>query len=274
VRSLLYACFLSLIAGSVMAQQGIYSTRDNPQPPLAKPAPAQPLPDPRQLYAPERNYIQRPTASTPRRASQSPQQRAVPFGRASAPLPEAAQRGPRASAAAPVEAIDSGELDFLEETDIVSEELPPLAAEDATDEDTRATMYAEDDPSNPVRAVRIRALHKVTAKLQEVDVPIDGMVRFGRLGITPRACRTATDEYNPEMAALIDVLEYPSKRYDIAASAAGNMVDAQPIAMEQSPAEKERLLFSGWMFAKSPSINGLEHPVYDLRVVSCVHASD
>ncbi|HST92198.1 MAG TPA: DUF2155 domain-containing protein, partial [Brevundimonas sp.] len=30
-----------------------------------------------------------------------------------------------------------------------------------------------------------------------------------------------------------------------------------------------RQIFRGWMFASSPAINGLEHPVYDAWVVGC-----
>jgi hypothetical protein len=29
------------------------------------------------------------------------------------------------------------------------------------------------------------------------------------------------------------------------------------------------LIFSGWMFAQSPALSALEHPVYDIWVVDC-----
>ena len=29
------------------------------------------------------------------------------------------------------------------------------------------------------------------------------------------------------------------------------------------------LIFSGWMFCSSPAISALEHPVYDISLISC-----
>jgi len=36
-----------------------------------------------------------------------------------------------------------------------------------------------------------------------------------------------------------------------------------------SPTARQRNIFSGWMFASSPALNALEHPVYDIWVISC-----
>ena len=42
--------------------------------------------------------------------------------------------------------------------------------------------------------------------------------------------------------------------------------------VEVEPDEKPVLRFSGWMFASSPALSALEHPVYDLIVLDCVNA--
>ena len=44
--------------------------------------------------------------------------------------------------------------------------------------------------------------------------------------------------------------------------------------VEVKPDEKPVLRFSGWMFASSPALSALEHPVYDLIVLDCLNAAD
>jgi len=74
--------------------------------------------------------------------------------------------------------------------------------------------------------------------------PLDRPARFGSLEITVRRCYKAPPEEPPEAAAFLEI------------------VDVRP----DSP---EVLLFSGWMFASSPAVSALEHPVYDVWVLSC-----
>jgi hypothetical protein len=37
--------------------------------------------------------------------------------------------------------------------------------------------------------------------------------------------------------------------------------------------EDPKRLFSGWMFASSPALSALEHPVYDVWAVDCRNSS-
>ena len=270
----LSACMLATSAFA----QGIYSTRDNPTPPLARPqAPQQQpgLPDPRQLYAPQipSNTRGMLTPAPARPQFQSPQTRGVPFGRASAEAVAPVPRGPRSTAAAPVDDIDAGELDFLTDSGIISEELPPPVETTSEPAAPQITLYEEEDPSNPVRAVRLRALHKVTAKVEELEVALEEPVRFGQLAITPRSCRVAEAEFQPDSAAMVEVIEFPSRRYDVAQVTDGVVMGDVP-AWQQPRTEQGKPIFSGWMFSSSPSINGLEHPVYDVRLVGCVLANE
>ena len=39
---------------------------------------------------------------------------------------------------------------------------------------------------------------------------------------------------------------------------------AEPAAKEEAP-----VVFSGWMYASSPGLSALEHPVYDIWVIRC-----
>ncbi|MSO74628.1 MAG: DUF2155 domain-containing protein [Alphaproteobacteria bacterium] len=90
----------------------------------------------------------------------------------------------------------------------------------------------------------LQALDKVSARISVLTLPIDGMVKFGTLEITARACEKAPPEEPPENAAFLEIVE-----------ARGN--------------EAPQTLFSGWMFSSSPGLSALEHPVYDVWVLDC-----
>lgn len=98
-------------------------------------------------------------------------------------------------------------------------------------------------PSGP-QAVVLQALDKVTARISVVEVPVGGTARFGSLLIAARACQKSPPEEPPEAAAFLEITETP----------AGAIASS---------------LFSGWMFASSPALSALEHPVYDVWVKDC-----
>ncbi len=95
----------------------------------------------------------------------------------------------------------------------------------------------------------LQALDKVTARVSTIDAPVGQTVRFGTLEITVRACRKRPPEEPPESAAFLEIREQKEG-------------EAQP-----------SLLFSGWMFASSPALSTLEHPVYDIIVIDCKNSS-
>ena len=90
----------------------------------------------------------------------------------------------------------------------------------------------------------LQGLDKVTARVSRIEAPLGRMVRFGSLEIIPRACHKAPPEEPPESAAFLEI----------------RAVD---------PGEDPVDLFSGWMFASSPALSALEHPVYDIWVLDC-----
>ena len=107
---------------------------------------------------------------------------------------------------------------------------------------------AADGPVLPNRVAVLQGLDKVTARVSPVRAPLDEPTRFGTLEITARACRETLPTEPPESAAFLEIRELPSA--------------ADP----NLPPEE---LFSGWMFASSPAVSALEHPVYDVWVVDC-----
>jgi len=102
--------------------------------------------------------------------------------------------------------------------------------------------------ADPASIVVLRALDKITARVSVVEVPVGETVTFGSLRITARHCDKRPPEEPPESAAFLEVIEV-------------------------EPGEGETLRFSGWMFASSPALSAMDHPVYDLWVIDCTNAS-
>jgi hypothetical protein len=98
-------------------------------------------------------------------------------------------------------------------------------------------------------AAMLQGLDKTTARVSSFAAPIDIPARFGTLQITARTCQKKPPTEPPESAAFLEI------------------VDVRP----DSPAVP---VFSGWMFASSPAISALEHPVYDVWVVDCRAAGE
>lgn len=103
-------------------------------------------------------------------------------------------------------------------------------------------------PAEPFNVAVLRGLDKVTARTSTFEAPVDEMVRFGTLEIVARHCEKSPPEEPPEAAAFLHISEV--KRGE--------------------PAET---VFEGWMFASSPALSALEHPVYDVIVVDCAVSS-
>ena len=94
------------------------------------------------------------------------------------------------------------------------------------------------------RAVALRGLDKITGRPTNIFAPIGVPVHFATLTITARYCYSTPPSEPPETTAFLDVVDH-------------------------RPDQDERHVFSGWMLASSPSLNGLQHPLYDLWVISC-----
>ena len=94
----------------------------------------------------------------------------------------------------------------------------------------------------------LQGLDKVTARAATLEAPVGQTVRFGTLQITAAVCEKHPPEETPEAAAFLDIVEQRA---------------------EQLPVD----VFRGWMFASSPGLSSMQHPVYDLWVVDCVSSS-
>ena len=90
------------------------------------------------------------------------------------------------------------------------------------------------------------ALDKVTAKISRLEVPLNQTATFGALKVTPRVCYTRAPTEPPKTTTFVEVEEV--------------QLDG-----------KEKKIFSGWMFADSPGLNAVEHPVFDVWLTDCSH---
>lgn len=103
----------------------------------------------------------------------------------------------------------------------------------------------------PVLAQQIavlQGLNKITARVSTIEAPIDQPVRFGTLDITAKRCSKRPPEETPESTAYLEI-------------------------RERRAGEQSVELFAGWMFASSPAVSSMEHPVYDVWVIDCRNAS-
>ena len=110
-----------------------------------------------------------------------------------------------------------------------------------------ATPAAAETISNPIAS--FSGLDKITGRLTSFDVYINETVQFGALQITPRVCYTRPPTETQRTSVFVEVDQVSLKG------------GAQRI-------------FTGWMFADSPALNAVDHPVYDIWLVDCKQTSD
>jgi hypothetical protein len=95
---------------------------------------------------------------------------------------------------------------------------------------------------NPVAV--FAGLDKITGRIIAFDVKLNEKVQFGALQVTPRVCytRPTTEAANTD-----------------------GFIDVDEVTLQ---GETKRL-FTGWMFAASPGLHAVEHPIYDVWITDC-----
>ncbi|MEQ9520240.1 MAG: DUF2155 domain-containing protein [Parvibaculum sp.] len=108
-------------------------------------------------------------------------------------------------------------------------------------------------------------LDKITARITRLEVPIGERMRFGSLDVKADSCSKRPPEETPETTAFVEVFDVGQSLVDAA--------PAEPLTTDPAtnPAIDEAAgrIFSGWMFASSPGLNAVEHPVYDVWLIDC-----
>ncbi|MBW8708773.1 MAG: DUF2155 domain-containing protein [Alphaproteobacteria bacterium] len=93
----------------------------------------------------------------------------------------------------------------------------------------------------------LRGLDKITGRPTAITAPIGKPVQFATLTITARFCYSTPASETPETTAFVQIEDH-------------------------RPDQPPRRVFSGWMYGSSPGLNGVEHPLYDVWVISCNNA--
>ena len=94
------------------------------------------------------------------------------------------------------------------------------------------------------RVAIFSALDKVTATIKTLEIPINETKQFGALKVTPRVCYSRPQTEQPKTTSFVEVDE---------------------VGLEGT----EKRIFTGWMFAQSPGLNAVEHPVFDVWLTDC-----
>lgn len=121
-------------------------------------------------------------------------------------------------------------------------------------------------------SVTLRALNKVTAKYSDIVINIGETAIYGSLELTPRYCDKRPPEEFPETTAFVEIVD---KAGALKSDFKVPVAKADPVAADAEDAAghvrqlPEGTIFSGWMFASSPALNGVEHAVYDVWVIDC-----
>ena len=136
------------------------------------------------------------------------------------------------------------------------EELSPTFEEDKTElekiEDKNITLNKSGEiPSEPKSLkddkvyINLKALDKITAKTSSIRLAVGDKKFFGSLEIKALKCQLSESNDTLDTVAYIQVKDLSSKD--------NNQV----------------FLFNGWTFASSPTLQSIDHPVYDLWITSC-----
>jgi hypothetical protein len=128
---------------------------------------------------------------------------------------------------------------------------PPQPPKSANAPPAPATLQPGDEvvaepPSQKIvnKQAVFAGLDKITGRIIKFDVDIGETVQFGALRVKTDACytRPATEAANTDAFVEVDEITLQNE---------------------------VKRIFSGWMFAASPGLHGVEHPIYDIWLTDC-----
>jgi hypothetical protein len=121
----------------------------------------------------------------------------------------------------------------------------PGAPQEATQSPPAEEVVVEPPPQRIANPTAVfSGLDKITGRIISFDVAINETVQFGALQVTPRVCYSRPPTETPNTDAFVEVDEVTLQ------------------------GEIKRI-FTGWMFAASPGLHAVEHPIYDVWLTDC-----
>ncbi|MCI3135666.1 DUF2155 domain-containing protein [Phenylobacterium aquaticum] len=133
---------------------------------------------------------------------------------------------------------------------------PPMQASEVAPAAPPKAQVADKPADSTVKRARydvaiLQALDKVTAETVRFEAAVGQPVRYKTLVFTVKACEQAAADEPME-----DSIAYMT-------------IDSQPKPTPGRPTPAPRQVFRGWMYASSPGLNPLQHPVYDAWLITC-----
>jgi hypothetical protein len=107
---------------------------------------------------------------------------------------------------------------------------------------------AETNLENYSNSATVQALNKTTAKTTNLELKIGQKISFGSLKIIAHKCWKSPLDQRPENKILLEIFD---------------------VKNDKENKNIEKRIFYGWMFSSSPSISGMEHPIYDIIALNC-----
>ena len=226
------------------------------QQPYPQPYPDQRYPQRSQPYPPQQYPDSYPPQGRDPRQDSRQDSRPDPRGVQSQPLPpppgapQQAQPAPRQEMrqVLPPPGYDPPQAapKAKAKTEPKAKAAPKQAAPSSPNAPEAAEVPVEQAPlqriSNPTAV--FSGLDKITGRIISFEAAIDETVQFGALQVTPRACYTRPATEIQNTTAFVEVDEI---------TLAGDI----------------KRIFTGWMFANSPGLNAVEHPIYDVWITDC-----
>jgi hypothetical protein len=120
---------------------------------------------------------------------------------------------------------------------------PPQPADTAPQPDDTVVTEMPTQKIDNARAV-FSGLDKITGRIISFDAAVGETVQFGALQVTARVCYTRPPTEATNTDAFVEVDEVTLQ------------------------GEVKRI-FTGWMFASSPGLHAVEHPIYDVWLTDC-----
>ena len=96
----------------------------------------------------------------------------------------------------------------------------------------------------------LQSLNKITAVSNKLEIEVGNKIKFGKIDIKVYKCWKSPAYERPENKILLEISSIDSKK------------------------DSNKILFYGWMLSSSPSISGLEHPIYDIVALECINKQE
>lgn len=94
----------------------------------------------------------------------------------------------------------------------------------------------------------LQSLDKITARTATFEAKVGSTLSYGQVFMKVTACKKRPVIESPEATAFLKVWEV-------------------------EPGKKPEWIFSGWMFASSPALSAMDHPIYDIWVLDCKNSA-